>query len=64
MEGQRGSNTNSMSNLGLIQGNKFEHKDSRLQCMITDKVYGQIVMKDKNKDELFHEYMRKQSLII
>ena len=51
MEGQRGSNTNSMSNLGLIQGNKFEHKDSRLQCMITDKVYGQIVMKDKNKDE-------------
>jgi len=32
--------------------------------MITDKVYGQIVNKDKNKDILFEEYMKKQSLII
>lgn len=32
--------------------------------MITDKVYGQIQNKDKNKDILFDEYLKKQQLII
>ena len=28
--------------------------------MITDRVYDQIIKKDRNKNDLFDEYMKKQ----
>ena len=32
--------------------------------MITDKVYGQIQNKDRKKEDLFDQYLKKQLLII